>query len=126
MRDYEVKTSVVFHTGFDDRECNCLMLDGMKKKIVEEIKAGFESDRTLRENITSDLAFSFQGYKAKVEYTFSCNDENEAEAESFSAYCLQNIKEKLQEQGYCIKQVTCKASEMDMEWLDKLEGMWFG
>lgn len=126
MKDYEVKTSVLFDTGFSDGECNCLMFDGMKEKIVGDIKAAFESDKQLAENITSDLTFSFPGYKARVEYTFSCYDENEAEAESFSSYCLRAIEEKLQEQGYRMEKVTCKAGEMDMGWLDRIEGMWFG
>lgn len=126
MKDYEVRTSVLFHTGFSDGECNCLMFDGMKEKIVKDIKTAFEKNKKLAENITSDLTFSFSGYKAKVEYTFSCYDENEAEAESFSRYCLRAIKEKLQDQGYQMEQITCKAGEMDMGWLDRLEGMWFG
>lgn len=124
--DYEVKTAVLLDTGFDDRECNYLMFEGIKKKIVDNIKSVFEHDKTLSEYITSNLNFRFSGYKVELEYTFSCNDENEAEAESFSAYCLRNIEEKLQEQGLSVKKITCKADEMDMGWLDRLESMWFG
>ncbi|WP_164516874.1 hypothetical protein [Clostridium transplantifaecale] len=40
MRDYEVNTAVLFHTGFDDMECNRLMFEGMKDKIVNERKEG--------------------------------------------------------------------------------------
>lgn len=126
MRDYEVDTTVLIDTGFDDRECNCLMFDDMKEKIVSDIRAAFEGDKTLSENITSNLDFTFSGYKVNVEYTFSCNDENEAEAESFSAYCLRDIQERLQAQGYTIEKVNCTASEMDMGWLDQMERMWFG
>ena len=61
----------------------------------------------------------------KVEYAFSCYDENEAEAESFSNYCLQNIRQGLEEQGYTMEKVTCEASEMDMTWLDRMEEIWF-
>lgn len=32
MRDYEVNTAVLFHTGFNDGECNRLMFEGMKEK----------------------------------------------------------------------------------------------
>lgn len=124
--DYEVKTRVLLDTGFDDRECNHLMFDGIKNEMVKQIKAVFESDKTLSENITSDLNFTFSGYKVDLEYTFSCNDENEAEAESFSTYCLRNIEEKLQEQGFNVKKITCEAEEMDMGWLDRMESMWFG
>ena len=126
MRDYEVETSVLINTGFDDRECNCLMFDGMKGKIVEDIKAAFKNHEILSNYITSDLTFSFLGYKAKVDYTFSCHDENEAEAESFSNSCLQDIKGNLREQGYHMERITCRANEMDMGWLDRLEGMYFG
>ena len=126
MRDYEVNTAVIFNTGFDDMECNRLMFEGMKEKIVDDIRRAFEKDKKLSENITSDLDFTFSGYKVKVGYTFSCHDENEAEAESFSNYCLQNIRQELQEQGYTMENVACEASEMDMGWLDRLEEMWFG
>lgn len=44
MRDYEVNTAVLFHTGFDDRECNRLMFEGMKDKIVSDIRRAFEED----------------------------------------------------------------------------------
>lgn len=126
MKDYEVNTAVLFHTGFADGECNRLMFEGMKEKIVNDIRSEFEKDSTLSQNITSNLDFTFSGYKVKVEYTFSCHDENEAEAESFSNYCLQNIREGLQEKGYTMEKVTCEAGEMDMAWLDRLETMWFG
>lgn len=68
--DYEAKTRVSLDTGFDDRVCNHLMFDGMKNEMVEQIKAVFESDKTLSENITSDLNFTFSGYKVDLEYTF--------------------------------------------------------
>lgn len=126
MQDYEVNTSVLFNTGFDNRECNDLMFDSMKDKIVKDITKAFEEDQILSEYISSDLKFTFSGYKVNVEYTFSCHDENEAEAESFSEYALKNIQGRLQENGYTIEKVTCVANEMDMEWLDRLEGMWFG
>lgn len=61
-----------------------------------------------------------------MKYTFSCHDENETEAESFSNYCLQNIREGLQEKGYTMEKVACEVGEMDMVWLDRLEAMWFG
>ena len=126
MRDYKVNTAVLFNTGFDDRECNRLMFERMKGKIVNDISRAFEKDKTLSEYINSNLDFTFTGYKVRVEYTFVCYDENEAEAESFSNYCLQSIRHGLQEQGYTMENVTCKASEMDMGWLDRLEEMWFG
>ncbi|CAK7088833.1 MAG: hypothetical protein ENTB_04563 [Enterocloster aldenensis] len=126
MKDYEVNTAVLFNTGFDDRECNFLMFENRKERIVNDIKEAIEEDKMLSQYISSILNFTFTGYKVKVEYTFTCHDENEAEAESFSNYCLQTIRERLQEQGYTMEKVTCTASEMDMGWLDRLEEMWFG
>lgn len=126
MQDYEVNTTVLFNTGFDDKEFNFLMFDSMKDKIVNDIREAFEEDKTLSENINGNLNFKFSGYKVMVEYTFLCHDENESEAESFSNYCLRYIRDRLQEQGYTIEKVDCEASEMDMEWLDRLEEMWFG
>lgn len=63
MRDYEVNTAVLFNTGFDDRECNWLMFEGMKGKIVNDISRAFEKDKTLSEYINSNLDFTFTGYK---------------------------------------------------------------
>ena len=126
MTDYEVKTALLMDTGFDDRECNCLMFDGRKREIAEEIQAVFESDKSLMDYITSDLDIQFIDYKVRVGYTFSCNDENEQEAESFSEYYTRGIQEKLKELGYEVKRITCVASEMDMGWLDRLEQIWFG
>lgn len=126
MQDYEVNTSVRFTTGFDDRECNSLMFESMKDKIVKDITMAFGKNQVLSEYISSDLNFTFSGYKVKVEYTFSCHDENKAEAESFSSYCLKNIQDRLQEDGYTIEKIVCSASEMDMGWLDQLEKTWFG
>lgn len=125
MVDYEVKTVVLFDTGFNDRECNSLMFEGMKDKITEDIRDIFESDETLASYITSNLTFGFCGYKARLEYTFSCHDENEEEAESFSDSSLRDIREELAERGYHIEQITCKAEEMSMEWLDRMEDMCF-
>lgn len=115
MRDYEVNTTVLFSTGFDDRECNVLMFESMKDKIVKDIKMALERDELLSEHITGNLNFTFSGYKVKVEYNFSCHDENEAEAENFSAYCLEKMRDRLQMNGYTIEKINCSASEMDME-----------
>lgn len=126
MRDYEVNTTVIFNTGFDDRECNELMFKDMKDKIVNDIRGVLEEDETLAEHITGSLTFSFSGYKVTVKYIFSCNDENEAEAESFSNYCLEGVRDRLLDEGYTMERITCQANEMDMEWLDRLENLWFG
>ena len=65
-------------------------------------------------------------YRVLLKYQFSCNDENEAEAESFSKSCVEDIREELERKGYRIERISCTAEEMDMEWLDKLEDMAFG
>lgn len=126
MRDYTVNTAIILHTGFDDKECNCLMYDGMKEKIVTDIQSVFQSDERLKGYITSDLTVHFlDGYKVRVEYEFSCYDENEREAEGYSNYCAARIQSRLEELGYRMESISSKAEEMDMGWLNELETMLF-
>ena len=85
-----------------------------------------EEDPTLPQYIDGDLTFRFlSDYKVLLKYQFSCNDENEAEAESFSRSCVEDIRMELEEKGYRIERISCTAEEMDMEWLDRLEDMAF-
>lgn len=126
MKDYTVNTAITFHTGFDDRECNCLMYEGMKEKIKNDIQTAFLNDERLKGYITSDLTLRFlDGYKVRVEYEFSCYDENEQEAEGYSNYCVKGVQSKLEELGYHMKCISSKAEDMDMGWLDELESMVF-
>ncbi|MEQ3194120.1 hypothetical protein AAA173_27545 [Enterocloster aldenensis] len=64
-------------------------------------------------------------YKVRVEYEFSCYDENEQEAEGFSNYCVKGVQSKLEELGYCMGCISSKAEDIDMGWLDELESMVF-
>ena len=126
LKDYTVNTAITFHTGFDDRECNCLMYEGMKEKIKNDIQTAFLNDESLKGYITSDLTLRFlDGYKVRVEYEFSCYDENEQEAEGFSNYCVKGVQSRLEELGYRMESISSKAEEMDMGWLDELESMVF-
>ena len=126
LKDYTVNTAITFHTGFDDRECNCLMYEGMKEKIKHDIQTAFLSDESLKGYITSDLTLRFlDGYKVRVEYEFSCYDENKQEAEGFSNYCVKGVRSRLEELGYRIESISSKAEEMGMGWLDELESMVF-
>ncbi len=52
---------------------------------------------------------------------------NEAEAESFSRFCVEDIRHELEEKGYRIKKNNCTAEDMDMdmEWLDRPEDLVF-
>lgn len=126
MKDYTVNTAITFHTGFDDRECNCLMYEGMKGKIKNDIQTAFLNDERLKGYITSDLTLRFlDGYKVRVEYEFSCYDENEQEAEGYSNYCVKGVQSKLEELGYHMECISSKAEDMDMGWLDELESMVF-
>ena len=119
LKDYTVNTAITFHTGFDDRENNCLMYEGMKEKIKHDIQTAFLNDESLKGYITSDLTLRFlDGYKVRVEYEFSCYDENKQEAEGFSNYCVKGV-------GYRMESISSKAEEMDMGWLDELESMVF-
>ena len=126
LKDYTVNIAITFYTGFDDRENNCLMYEGMKEKIKNDIQTAFLKDENLKGYITSDLTLRFlDGYKVRVEYEFSCYDENEQEAEGFSNYCVKGVQSSLEELGYRMECVSSKAEEMDMGWLDELESMVF-
>ena len=46
---------------------------------------------------------------------------NEAEAENFSWFCVEDIRHELEEKGYKIKKINCTVEGMDMEWLDRPE-----
>ncbi len=123
--DYSVKTRVLLGTHFDTSEFNMLLFEGAKPDIIEDIRSVLAEDPTLSQYIHGDLTFRFSGYDVLLKYRFECNDENEAEAESFSESCVKDIQKKLEEKGYSIKRVACTAEEMDMKWLDELEDMIF-
>ena len=126
LKDYTVNTAITFHTGFDDRECNRLMYEGMKEKIKNDIQTAFLNDESLKGYITSDLTLRFlDGYKVRVEYEFSCYDENKQEAEGFSNYCVKGVQSRLEELGSRMESSSSKAEEMGMGWLDELESMVF-
>ena len=125
--DYNVKTRILLDTNFNTSEFNDLMYESTKPHIIEDIKSVIEEDPTLCGYIDGDLTFCFlSNYKVQLKYQFSCNDENEAEAESFSSSCVEDIREELEGKGYRIERISCTAEEMDMEWLDKMEDMVFG
>ena len=126
LKDYTVNTAITFYTGFDDRENNCLMYEEMKEKIKYDIQTAFLNDESLKGYITSDLTLRFlDGYKVRVEYEFSCYDENKQEAEGFSNYCVKGVQSRLEELGFRMESISSKAEEMDMGWLDELESMVF-
>ncbi len=126
--DYEVQTKVTFRLDFDGSgEFNALLLPDVQKQFVQHVKEVYERDDTLGSGyISSDLNFHFDGRTIQLEYTFSCCDENEAEAESFSAYCVRCVQKKLEAFGCKVKKIDCKAEEADMAWLDQLEDAIFG
>ena len=98
----------------------------MTLRIIEDIKSVIEKDPTLPQYIDGDLTFRFlSDYRILLKYQFGCNDENEAEAESFSKSCVEDIRKGLEEKGYRIERIDCTAKEMDMKWLDELEDMVF-
>lgn len=124
--DYNVKTRILLDTNFNTREFNDLMYESAKPRIIEDIKSVIEKDPTLPQYIDGDLTFRFlPDYKILLKYQFGCNDENEAEAESFSKSCVEDIRKGLEEKGYRIERIDCTAKEMDMKWLDELEDMLF-
>lgn len=124
--DYSVKTRILLGTNFNTAEFNALMYESAKPFMIEDIKSVIEADPTLPKYINGDLTFRFlSNYDVILKYRFNCNDENEAEAESFSKSCVEDIRSGLEEKGYSMKKINCTAEEMDMEWLDELEDMIF-
>lgn len=121
--DYDVHTKVRFRLNFDGSgDFNMLMLPDIQKQFVQHVKKVYERDDTLGSGyISSDLNFSFDVRMVQLEYTLSCHDENEAEAESFSSYCVQCVRRELEAFGCKIRKVDCKAEESDISWLDRLE-----
>ena len=126
--DYDVQTTVNFRLDFDGSgEFNVLLLPDIQKQFTQHVKKVYERDDTLGSGyVSSNLNFRFDGRMVQLEYTFSCHDENAAEAESFSAYCVRCIQEKLEGFGCKIRKIDCKAEEADMSWLDQLEDKIFG
>lgn len=126
--DYDVQTKVSFRLDFDGSgEFNMLLLPDIQKQFVQHVKKVYEKDDTLGSGyISSNLNFHFDGRMVQLEYTFSCHDENEAEAESFSDYCVRGVQKELEGFGCKIRKIDCKAEEADMAWLDQLEDAIFG
>ena len=109
--DYNVKTRVILNTNFNTSECNDLIYESAKPHIIEDIKSVVEEDPTLPQYIDGDLTFCFLcDYRVLLKYQFSCNDDNEAEAESFSKSCVEDIREKLEGKGYRIERISCTAA----------------
>lgn len=124
--DYNVKTRILLAANFNTREFNDLMYESAKPHMIDDIKSVIEADPTLPQYIDGNLTFRFlSDYKILLKYQFGCNDENEAEAESFSKSCVEDIRKGLEEKGYRIERIDCTAKEMDMKWLDELEDMVF-
>ena len=126
--DYEVQTKVRFWLDFDGSgDFNMMLLPDIQKQFAQHVKEVYQQDDTLGNGyISSDLNFQFDGRRVQLEYTFSCHDENEAEAESFSEYCVQCVKKELESFGCKIRKIDCKAEEADMSWMDALEDQIFG
>lgn len=126
MVDYHVQTKVSFRLDFDGSgELNLLALPDVQKQFAQHVKKVFEQEG-MGDYISGDLDFHFNGRAGWVEYTFSCHDENEAEAESFSDYCVRCAQKKLEVFGCKIGKIDCKAEEADLSWLDALEDQLFG
>lgn len=126
--DYDVQTKVSFRLDFDGSgEFNMLLLPDIQKQFVQHVKKVYEKDDTLGSGyVSSDLNFHFDGRMVQLEYTFSCHDENEAEAESFSDYCVRGVQKELERFGCQIRKIDCKAEEADMSWYEAFEDAVFG
>lgn len=126
MRDYSVDTKVYFLLTFNSPEFNSLILRDVQSAFAAHVKAVFEKDETLREYISGDLDFWCQGRKVDLHYKFECHDENSAEAESFSRYCVNGVRRSLESFGCQITGIDCKAEESDMSWYEAFEDAVFG
>lgn len=128
MTDYEVSTRVTFLLQCDSPEFNSLLFPDIQKQFVSHVQSVYEQDSTLGDGyVQGDLNFSFQGNRTvHLDYVFQCHDANEAEAESFSRYCVNGVKKELEAFGCRIIGIDCKAGEMDMSWLDRFEDAVFG
>lgn len=126
--DYDVQTKVSFRLDFDGSgEFNMLLLPDIQKQFVQHVKKVYEKDDTLGSGyVSSDLNFHFDGRMVQLEYTFSCHDENKAEAESFSDYCVRGVQKELEGFGCKIRKIDCKAEEADMSWYEAFEDAVFG
>ena len=126
--DYDVQTTVHFRLDFDGSgEFNTLLLPDVQKQFVQHVKEVYEQDNTLGSGyISSDLNFRFDGRTVKLEYTFTCHDENEEETESFSAYCVRGVQKKLEGFGCKVRAIDCMAEEADMSWYEAFEDAVFG
>ena len=114
--DYDVHTQVSF----------LLALPDVQSEFTKHVQNVFQKDNTLGSYIQGDLTFRFDGRRVRLDYTFSCHDENAEEAESFSDYCLQGVRKDLESFGCKMTQVQCTAEEADMAWLDQMEAAIFG
>ncbi len=126
--DYDVQTKVKFRLDFAGTgEFNMLLLPDVQKQFAQHVKEVYAQDSTLGNGfISSNLNFHFDGRTAQLEYTFSCHDENAAEAESFSAYCVRCVQKELEAFGCKVGKIDCKAEEADLTWFDELEDAIFG
>ena len=97
--DYDVQTKVRFRLDFDGSgEFNTLLLPDVQKQFVQHVKEVYQRDDTLGNGyISSDLNFQFDGRTVRWESPFPCHDENKAEAESFSSYCVRCVQKELEE-----------------------------
>lgn len=121
MTDYDVKVQVILHSGFDGKEFNDLMYETMKAQLMENVKSLFEKEDALSSYVSGELKFQFfGGHRVRLTYTFSCHDENPAEAEGFAHFCLESIREKLEGYGYRLGEMSFQTEENDMSLLRQM------
>lgn len=111
MRDYSVDTKVSFLLTFNSPEFNPLIMRDVQNAFAAHVKSVFEKDETLREYVCGDLDFWCQGHNVELHYKFECHDESRAEAESFSRYCVNGVRQKLEAFGCRIAGIECRAEE---------------
>ena len=125
MKDYRVKTRVELSTGFPEGEFNLLMFEKTKKQMTEKIADIMKENDLLSYYIEGDLSFHFCGYKMCLEYIFTCHDDSRKEAESFSRYAMERLRDQLEKNGYRIEHIYCRARSIDEKEIQRLEERFF-
>lgn len=125
MKDYRVKTTVKLSTGFPEGEFNLLMFEKTKKQMAEKIAEIVKGNDLLSSYIEGDLSVHFCGYRMCLEYILACHDDSRKEAESFSRYGIERIRDELEERGYKIEHIYCCAKAVGEKELHQLEERFF-
>ena len=75
--------------------------------------------------VEGDLSSHFCGYKMCLEYIFTCHDDSRKEAESFSRYAMERLRDQLEKNGYRIEHIYCRVRSIDEKEIQRFEERFF-